>query len=86
MPIKSMLYWLHHPHQNRLQSQSEIAFCRLALKFRPLVQCPLTAVDDVKTSKFVQALALIECLGFDTNGLTADDQRVFPALKAVVFL
>ena len=81
-----MLYWLHHPHQNRLQSQSEIAFCRLALKFRLLVQCPPTVLGDVKTSMFALILEEIECLGFDTNGLTADDQRVFPALKAVVFL
>ena len=86
MPIKLMLYWLPRPHQSRLQSQYEIAFCKPVPKFRPLVQCLLTAVDDAKTLKFARVLVLIECLDFDTNGLTVDDQRIFPALKAVVFL
>ena len=81
-----MQYWLPRPHQSRLQSQSEIAFCRLALKFRPLVQCPPTVLGDVKTSMFALILEEIERLDFDISGLRADDRRVFPELKAVVFL
>ena len=86
MPIRLMQYWLPHPHQSRLQSQCEIVSCKPVLKFQLLVQCLLAVVADVKTSMFALILEEIERLDFDTSGLRADDQRVFPELKAVVFL